>query len=381
MVQVLGIFNSTSGLLASALGPVNFGPGSFTGHPSRSYSAKRSSAESNPSTIWIAVGVDPERERPGFSTMGGIMPDARVYDQKGKLLGKSIHNKGAREGDTGYIVVPQQAANYTLFSGNHDMSENFDNAICIAWATIHWQSEGSEYAWSGGWGHACEKHGAQWYYSGMTIPGSDNHSPDCLWVWHWEESQYPGYPPGTSERNPPVREFHVNWADVKVGEDDPRLNTSAQYMCDSRSFRLYKNHDPQELDLRWNEVYKRPDIGPPSHYTTSEKTTTKPSATELINRRQAHTEHTEHNDQEQHQQLTPSPGKPGRRRHRRGQSFLEKLSTTLVINDHEQQTAEGLCGSKGSLGPSFADSRNRVYCDMETKTLHPFCEGGSDGSL
>lgn len=205
----------------------------------------------------------------------------------------------------------------------------------------------------------------------MTIAGSDNHVPDCLWVWHWEECQYPGYPPGTSESNPPVRGFHVNWADMKIGKDDPRLNTSAQAMCDSRSFRLYKNHDPQELDLRRDEIDKKPDIVPISHYMTSEETTT-------TNRRQAHTEHNE--EQQQQQQRPRSPGKPRRRRHGRGQSLLEKLSTALVINDHEQQTAEGLCGSEGSFGPSFADARSRVYCDMETKTLHPFCKGGG-GSM
>ncbi|KAK7701647.1 hypothetical protein SLS64_010095 [Diaporthe eres] len=208
----------------------------------------------------------------------------------------------------------------------------------------------------------------------MTIPGSDHHVPDCLWVWHWEEFQYPGYPPGTSESNPPVRGFHVNWADMKIGEDDPRINTSAQAMCDSRSFRLYRNHDPQELDLRRDEIDKRPDIEPISHYTTSEEMTT-------TNRRQADTEHNEQQQQQQQQQPRPrSPGKPRLRRHGRGQSLLEKLSTALVINDHDQQTAEGLSGSEGSFGPSLADARSRVYCDMETKTLHPFCEGGG-GSM
>lgn len=197
----------------------------------------------------------------------------------------------------------------------------------------------------------------------MTVPGSDNHSPDCLWVWDWEESRYPGYPPGTWASNPPVQGFHVNWADMEIGQDDPRLNTSAQAMCDSRSFRLYKNHDPQALDLRPGEVDKRPDIEPMSHY----------------NRRQTHTEHNQEQRRQQ-QQLPPSPGKPGRRRHRRGQSFLDKMSTALVINDHAGQTAEGLCGSKGSFGPSFADARSRMHCDMETKILHPFCEGG-DGSM
>ncbi|KKY35897.1 hypothetical protein UCDDA912_g04113 [Diaporthe ampelina] len=231
-------------------------------------------------------------------------------------------------------------------------------------------------------------------------------------------------------------------------------------MCNSRSFRLYKNHDPQTLDLRDGEVGKRPDIIPTSRYTTSEKTTTteqsptEPPTTEpttesttapttepttapttepttepttsdsktesspttttetesstttisislsvttiphsskstesfitktltiepalKLKIRQGQAKKEEQQQQQQQQQPPQNPGRPAGPRHRRGHSIPEKFANVLVINDHAKQTAEGLCGSKGSLGPSFADARGRMYCDMDTKTLYPFCEG------
>lgn len=83
MAQVLGIFNS-SGAVANSLGRINFGPECFTGDPK----ARRSLI--NPSTIWIAVGVDPDA--------GGIMPDARVYDKKARPLGRSTQHDTVSSG-------------------------------------------------------------------------------------------------------------------------------------------------------------------------------------------------------------------------------------------------------------------------------------------
>lgn len=84
----------------------------------------------------------------------------------------------------------------------------------------------------------------------------------------------------------------------------------------------------------------------------------------------------EHRHQKEQVQVRSKPAPNDRQ----GTSVPEKFANILVINDHELQTASGLCGSQGSLGPSFADARARIYCDMETKTLHPFCEAG-DGEF
>ena len=101
MAQALGIFTSASGHVASTLGLVNFSPECFTGHPLRP-----SSSESNPSTIWIAAGVDADGGTPGFGLAGGIMPDARVYSQKAKLLGKTIHQNVSsdHQTETGLLI-------------------------------------------------------------------------------------------------------------------------------------------------------------------------------------------------------------------------------------------------------------------------------------
>lgn len=88
MAQALGIVTSEWGYVPNTLGLVNFGTEAFTGDPDP-YLLSRSGT--NPSTIWIAAGVDPEGSGPGLGYAGGIMPDVRVYSQRAKLVGKTLN--------------------------------------------------------------------------------------------------------------------------------------------------------------------------------------------------------------------------------------------------------------------------------------------------
>lgn len=47
----------------------------------------------------------------------------------------------------------------------------------------------------------------------------------------------------------------------------------------------------------------------------------------------------------------------------------------LVIDDLPSHTAHGLCESATSAGPSFVNPEHGYFCDMQTKTIHPICQG------
>lgn len=105
----------------------------------------------------FAVGLDGSGPSAHpLKNAGGNLPDIRVFNEHGDLLGKTLnhrHKCGNGHTDCESIVKDvHQQPTYTLFSGNND-------AICLAWATVTFP-EGTKYAWVGNWGQQC---GAPWY--------------------------------------------------------------------------------------------------------------------------------------------------------------------------------------------------------------------------
>ncbi|KAG7141360.1 hypothetical protein HYQ45_002010 [Verticillium longisporum] len=45
----------------------------------------------------------------------------------------------------------------------------------------------------------------------------------------------------------------------------------------------------------------------------------------------------------------------------------------LVVDSFVGNSAAYLCSSKSSRGPDFANAKEKMFCDMSDKTLHPFC--------
>ncbi|RMJ21313.1 hypothetical protein PHISP_07818 [Aspergillus sp. HF37] len=56
----------------------------------------------------------------------------------------------------------------------------------------------------------------------------------------------------------------------------------------------------------------------------------------------------------------------------------EWAASKLVISDNSNHPAAGLCESRTSWGPDFANANEKAFCDMGSKVTYPFC--GEDGS-
>lgn len=50
-----------------------------------------------------------------------------------------------------------------------------------------------------------------------------------------------------------------------------------------------------------------------------------------------------------------------------------KMAERLWVNSRPSQSAKELCNSRTSRGSDFVSVNEGLFCDMETKTLHPLC--------
>jgi hypothetical protein len=71
---------------------------------------------------------------------------------------------------------------------------------------------------------------------------------------------------------------------------------------------------------------------------------------------------------------TKKETKVKRRPHRRG------ISDRLIITAKQVHSARELCESETSYGPDTVSTVEGLFCDMETKTLYPVCEEGTNNN-
>lgn len=160
--------------------------------------------------------------------------------------------------------------------------------------------------------------------SGMTIPGTADYVPDCMWI--------------DANGDQPVKAFQVNWVDMQAS-DPSREGQNASTLCDSPSFKLYTNDDQTSI------VYWTP---------TNQRQRSSDSASIAISAEGL---------------LPPNP----QRNNKRGSSFSERFDNVLIVDDLDVHTAEALCESEMSSGPDFVNTALGGFCDMKTKTMYPVC--------
>lgn len=55
-------------------------------------------------------------------------------------------------------------------------------------------------------------------------------------------------------------------------------------------------------------------------------------------------------------------------------AFEETWRDKVVVSNVPSHTAQALCESNGSAGPSFVNLEHGYFCDMQTKTVYPVCK-------
>ena len=121
-----------------------------------------------------------------LSNAGGNLPDIRLWEENGDFIEIQVndHDKckdGSVVCQTTIEDVEVQPA-YTLFTANND-------ALCIAYATVSFPGETSNYAVTlGGFARLCsdrfEGRGGPWYWSDIWIQPEEGQSflTECAWI-------------------------------------------------------------------------------------------------------------------------------------------------------------------------------------------------------
>ncbi|KAI1314174.1 hypothetical protein F5Y03DRAFT_389650 [Xylaria venustula] len=271
------------------------------------------------SQVRVTVGLDVQ----GGIDFSGDLPDVRLFNEVGEFLGAKFDPGLIHEGSFMDLKVDQKRSNqqptYALFVGNK-------NPICISHVSIKWPS-GEHYAWLADWGRKCN---GSWYHS--NVYAAPNHKSSCLWI---------GLDSMTRTG------FQVHWPEFindpkkPLPGDKAALEKKTNWFCrGAPTFKMYTHPDPKNIYC-WNSTQEGNEtavsFGPPKPLPLAEP--------------------------------QPAPQK-----HKPKKNLRSIILQSLVIGKDEQQSAEGLCESATSFGPSFLDMHSRKYCRMSDKTLWPVCD-------
>ncbi|KAH9885030.1 hypothetical protein F4778DRAFT_519527 [Xylariomycetidae sp. FL2044] len=269
----------------------------------------------------------------GLKNAGGNLPDIRIWEENGDFI--KIETNDDNKCDDGSVVCKSELDDvevqptYTLFSANND-------AMCISYATVNFPGDTSKYATTlGGWARACEKYegrGGAWYWSDIYVQPKEGESfkTECAWL--------------DGDGDQPTTGISLHWPEFDGKEGVPK-DQSLEYFCKHDAVLQFHTEDEPKSCTFWTNkrslFSRRP----------SEALATTPA--DAMAQRQ-------------------------RRQERRAESTTARHRHSLVKSRSPDHSADELCGSRISAGPSFVSYAEGKFCHMETKTVYDLC-GGDPG--
>ncbi|KAF4840153.1 hypothetical protein CGCSCA4_v010632 [Colletotrichum siamense] len=273
-----------------------------------------------------------------LSSAGGDLPDVRLWDETAEFLGANYDDGYCGEGVTTCTtdVDTQEAATYTLFSGNND-------AICIAWTGLSWAGGQKKYGFHpGNWAHACDQtsfNNGYWYYAGTQVPGiSYEDDVFCAWV--------------DKDGDIPTTGFQVHWPEF---DGDNSQQQNLDYYCrEQPPVWFHTESDPGSI-FHWTQ--KR-DL-----FARDPSIKMSPAANLRANGER---------NQQQREEAKRAQGEHLAKR-------FEK--DPRIIKSHwAKHLATELCNPDGhAAGQSFVSYEEKKFCHMPTKTVYSFCETTDEG--
>jgi len=289
--------------------------------------------DSTSTAVEIIAGMGP-------NTDGGI-PHVSLWNADGKRMGQAMPKKGAKLAKGASTMDSDKTAIHVKDNLNSGGQPEYillttvdDDALCITQVTV--SGHGIEWTWMGDINWQC---GGDWYPS-TAKSGNDNWQPKCAWIDanHSDNLRYIAISMHMPDFNPDkglIDEYNdhpdnlchskarfMQWGELAV---NPGFNAIPPMFSPA----LQYNDDGSDKDFDalfkpgWKD--KRDDaLNAPGNYTAD---------------------------------MNGKIAQPGH----------------VVISDYNAHSAEEVCGSESSRGPSFVSMRENVYCDMESKTHYPLC--------
>ncbi|KAI9157914.1 Ankyrin-3 [Paramyrothecium foliicola] len=332
----------------------------------------------------------------GGDNMGGNVPHIALWNEEGKRLGKHDPKRTKKEEGGDYTVAIPHDLGPEEDPAGYIMLSNFENdAVCIS--AIYITDDHLSTVWFGDYGKKC---GMSWGISKEEI-GSDRITPDCVWLdgdntdglnaramsFHIKDmvgsfdraEQYENIPETMCGSTPRFSFWGSLFPDSWIPFFDPPL----AYEEDSQSGGLGKDVEPFRVLDRGSEydksqyMFRGQNLGRP----TKEDYDWRGgycSEQDLWGQSFCPARPKDERDagaakKSPYKTLTKNPNKTStknivkRRPHRRG------ISDRLIVTSKKGHSARKLCESETSYGPDTASIVEGLFCDMETKTLYPFC--------
>ncbi|KAG6016160.1 hypothetical protein E4U54_002154 [Claviceps lovelessii] len=255
-------------------------------------------------------GVDP------LIGAGGDLPTIRVYDNLGRLLGKSHHRHAKCHDGSDNCVQSvygiEKQPSYALLVGK-------SNAVCIAAVSVQYPG-GDKYGWVGNWANTC---GQPWYYSDVDAQGKNGSLKlNCAWIGR------DGYKRGYSTG------IRIHFPEFTDGFRGNGNNDSYYCRENNTALSFYQHKNPKFFDgaSKTSHLHQDKKLRPPNKRDEIEST-----------------------------------------RH-----FTREVSSNMwkrsVQSHAKHHSAKLLCGSATSAGPSLVSMVERHFCHMPDKVLYRFCE-------
>ncbi|PKS08638.1 hypothetical protein jhhlp_005025 [Lomentospora prolificans] len=318
--------------------------------------------------VELVIGSGSEEAR-----MGGATPAIALWNDRGERVGQ--HGSLGKEGDGAnpvYHISHNQGHSGSAQAEYMMMSNIDDDAICIS--AVYVTDDRVSTAFFGDLPKMC---GMSWGHSNRAI-GDAQQIPDCFWLDN----------DGTNGINAQALSVHLR--DMVANTDRiAQYNERIDSLCGSTprfSFwgdllpdSLIPMFDPPldyEKDSGNGGIGRDKDIDRVLDKQTFDKSVSMYRGPQFVKR----------------QPLTNTSAIPGvagvsipdfmlkRRGTSSGPSARRKrsqrMSERLIVTPHAKHSAVELCNSETSWGPDEVSLTERMFCDMETKSLYPLCKNG-----
>ncbi|KAK7917358.1 hypothetical protein PG985_010966 [Apiospora marii] len=322
----------------------------------------------------------------GTEQMGGHWPSVALWNEEGQRIGQGNANWGDKPGASIDMEIKHEQGAKTGNQAAYILLSNMDNdAICIS--AVYITETKTTTTWFGDVGKRC---GMSWYQSNRRI-GESGQTPACVWLDN----------DGSEGINSQALSFHIPdmianddrveqfgedinslckstprfsfWGDLEADSIMPFFDPPLEYETDSKSGGIGRDKDVERVKDKFKydksvTMYSGGNHKRAWHGTRGEGYGNLTVPDFMLPR------------QKDNMQRRDGGGtKKGRntvakKRGRRG-------FDNLIVTYDPGHSAKELCESATSYGADTVSMAERIFCDMEKKTMYPLCQEEGDDTM
>lgn len=339
-------------------------------------------------SLALPLPKDKKRKRGAnlYPFQGGHWPSVALWSEEGQRIGQGKVNWGDKPGASIDMEIKHEQGAKTGNQAAYIMLSNMDDdAICIS--AVYITEPRTTTTWFGDVGKRC---GMSWYQSNRRV-GEAGQTPACVWLDN----------DGSAGVNSQALSFHVPdmvanadrvaqfgadidslcrstprfsfWGDLAADSVVPFFDPPLEYEADAQSGGIGRDKDVERVKdkSRYDKsvaMYSGGNHKRAWHGSRGEGYGNLTVPDFMLPRRQADTQRRGGGGQRKGRHVA------AKKRGRRG-------FDNLIVTSDPGHSAKELCGSATSYGADTVSMAERLFCDMETKSLYALCQQVGDDTM